>query len=75
MMMMVMVVKTAEDVGGGDEGASVEREFGQGDDGDADAHEDGEAFGEAGAPDDVVGDGLADAVAEHEHADDGEAGV
>lgn len=68
-------MEAAENIGCRDEGASIERQLGEGNDGDADAHKDGQAFGEARAPDDVGSDGLSDTITEHEDANDGEAGV
>ena len=66
----VWLVDAKDDVGGGDEGSGIEGDLGEGDDGDEDAHEDSHGLGIALRLEDVGGDGVADAVAEHEDADD-----
>lgn len=75
MVMMVGGVQAAYDVGRGDEWAGVEGDLGQRDDGDEDAHEDGEGLWIARRLEDIGRNGILNAVAEHEDADDGQTGV
>lgn len=70
-----VAVEAADDVGRGDEGPRVERDLGQRDDGDEDAHEDGRWPGEARSVENVGRDHFLGAVAEHEDADNGQASV
>ena len=63
-------VQTEQDFEGGDDGARVEWDLGERDDGDEGAHEEGQNLGVAGLEQDVGGDFVADHVAEHEQAGD-----
>lgn len=76
MVVMVMVfVDTAEDIHCRDDGSGVEGDLGQGDDGDEDAHDDVHALGVSCCLEDVGCDGVFDAIAKHEQADDGQASI
>lgn len=74
-MMVVRIVKSQQHLDGTDNGAGVERDLGEWDDGDAHAHEKRQRARVAGLEQDVGGDLVADLVAEHEQADDGGGGV
>jgi hypothetical protein len=68
-------VEAKEDFKGADNWARVQRDFGEGDDGDADCDEDGCAWGVSFCQEDVAGDFVAHVVAEHEDAGAGHARV
>lgn len=75
LVVVVVMVDAAEDVHGRDDGTGVEGDLGQGDDGDEDAHDDAHALGVSCRLEDVGRDGVLDAIAKHEQADDGQASV
>lgn len=72
---LLLEMETKYDVDRGDEGPRAERDLGERNDGDADAHEDREAGREAVGPENVGCDGVADAVSKHENTNDGQTGI
>lgn len=71
---MIMVDAT-HDICRRDNRASVQRDFGQWDDGNEDAHDDSERLGVARRPENVGCDGIPNAVTKHEKANDSQAGI
>jgi hypothetical protein len=66
-----LLVQTQQHLERGNNGPSIERDLGERDDGDAQAHEKSQSAGVAGLHEDIGGDFVADRVAEHEQACDG----
>ena len=67
-MQVLLVVDAADQLDGVNDGPGVERDLGEGDNGDEGTHEGCEGFGIARCSEDVGGDGLADVIAKHEDA-------
>lgn len=75
MVVVVLFVDTADDIQCRDDGTSVERNLGQRDDGDEDAHDDLQSVGISLGLQNVGGNGIFDTVTKHEQTNYGQAGV
>lgn len=75
MMVVMLFVDTTDDVQSCDDRTGVERNLGQRDDGNEDAHYNLQSIGVALGLENVGGDGILDTITEHEHTNYGQAGI